>query len=218
MARALTDTVPHAAYCFRRLLGMSWNTVRAYAAASWWGVRMARHCRFGGAPSFYRHPGSHICIGSSCRFISSSLYNRAGVSQRCLISTLCPDARIEIGSGCGFSGTVIAAAHTIRIGDRVRVGANAVIMDTDWHTDDFRSGVNAPVCIEDDVWLGMYVTVLKGVTIGRGTLVGAHSLVTRSLPGHVVAAGSPAKILRTFTAEEISRLEDCSGINPPSAL
>jgi galactoside O-acetyltransferase len=54
--------------------------------------------------------------------------------------------------------------------------------------------------IEPDVWLGARVTVLDGVTIGRGSVVGAGAVVTRDLPPYSVAAGVPAKVLRTRQA------------------
>lgn len=65
--------------------------------------------------------------------------------------------------------------------------------------------VHRPVVLEDDVWLGAGVLVLPGVTIGRGTIVGAGSIVTRDLPPGVLAFGHPAKIQRVLTPED--RLE-----------
>lgn len=56
----------------------------------------------------------------------------------------------------------------------------------------------APVMIEDNVWLGEFVSVLPGTTIGTGTIVGANSVVTKSLPPYVIAVGSPAKIIKQF--------------------
>ena len=55
-----------------------------------------------------------------------------------------------------------------------------------------------PIVIEDNVWLGGHVTVLPGVTIGRNTVVGAGSVVTKDLPPNVVAAGNPACVIRTL--------------------
>ena len=115
-----------------------------------------------------------------------------------MISTLQDGAKLTIGEGCGFSGTVIACASRITIGCNVRCGANTLINDTDWHNDDPRSGPDAPVDIGDNVWLGVNVTMLKGVTIGEGTLVGAGSLVNKSLPVRVVVAGVPAKMVRSL--------------------
>jgi acetyltransferase-like isoleucine patch superfamily enzyme len=78
-----------------------------------------------------------------------------------------------------------------------------LITDTDWHMDDPRTGPDAPVTIEENVWLGANVTVLKGVTIGENTLVATGSLVTRSLPPNVVAGGMPAKVLKQIDAHQL---------------
>jgi len=86
-------------------------------------------------------------------------------------------------------------------------GANVTITDTDWHAIDFRDrfagrpGDTAPVVIGEDVWLGMNVTVLKGVRVGNRTVVAANSIVTRSLPAEVVAAGQPATVVRKLADE-----------------
>lgn len=61
-----------------------------------------------------------------------------------------------------------------------------------------------PVVIEDDVWCGANVTILKGVTIGRGSIVAAGAVVIRSFPPYSVIGGVPAKLLRMrFTSEQI---------------
>lgn len=58
-----------------------------------------------------------------------------------------------------------------------------------------------PVVIEDNVWLGEGVVVLPGVTIGKGSIVGANSVVTKSLPKYVIAVGSPAKPIKRYNFE-----------------
>ncbi|MBL0738865.1 acetyltransferase [Flavobacterium sp. GN10] len=58
-----------------------------------------------------------------------------------------------------------------------------------------------PVRIEDNVWLGEFVSVLPGTTIGKGTIVGANSVVSKSLPDYVIAVGSPAKPIKRFNFE-----------------
>ena|SRR3569833_3199784 len=58
-----------------------------------------------------------------------------------------------------------------------------------------------PVVIEDNVWLGEFVSVLPGVTIGKGTIVGANSVVSRSLPPYVIAVGTPAKVIKNYNFE-----------------
>ena len=166
------------------------------------GACLSHGCSFHGHSRFRRHPRSRIVIGSGCKFNSSPTSNLIGVNRPCIISTLAENAEIEIGSNCGFSGTVIGCAAKIILGDNVRCGANTLITDTDWHTDDLRTGPNAPVIIGKNVWLGINVIVLKGVTIGENTYVGAGSLVLRSLPPNVIAAGSPTRVIRSILIEK----------------
>lgn len=93
----------------------------------------------------------------------------------------------------------------------MQCGANTLITDSDAHSIDWEdrrrelghgpkpgdtSKSGEPVRINDDVWLGMNVTVLKGVEIGARTVVGAGSIVTHSLPQDCLAAGIPARVIR----------------------
>lgn len=193
-----TDSLPHLVHCFCRLIYKYCHTFSARILALWWGVSLGRKCSFNGMPKFRRHPRSRITIGARCTFNSSHSSNLIGVNRPCMVSTLAERAEIEIGANCGFSGTVIGCALKISIGQNVRCGANTLITDTDWHTDDFRSGPDAPIILGNNVWLGANVTVLKGVTIGENAFVATGSLVTRSLPPNTVAAGSPAKVIRSI--------------------
>lgn len=105
----------------------------------------------------------------------------------------------------------IAAHHSIRIGDRVLLASNVFITDHNHGTyngegphSDPRSAPAlrpismAPVVLEDDVWVGEYVTILPGVTIGRGTVIGSMSVVTRSIPPFSIAVGSPARVVKRY--------------------
>jgi acetyltransferase-like isoleucine patch superfamily enzyme len=199
MRKIERDSAPYIADRYLRMAGMQWHTFWAQWSARWWGVDLGRDCAFFGRPRFHRHPKSRITIGERCRFRSSPASNLIGVNRPCIIATLAPGAEIEVGSGSGFSGTVISAAQRITLGEDVRCGANTLITDTDWHTDDPRSGGVAPVTIGKNVWLGMNVSVLKGVTIGENVLVAAGSVVVDSLPDGVIAGGVPARILRKYT-------------------
>lgn len=84
----------------------------------------------------------------------------------------------------------------------MRCGANTLITDGDWHQDDPRSGELRPVNIGDNVWLGVNVTVLKGVTIGENTVMGAGSLVVKDIPANVIAAGNPCKVIKFIEPNE----------------
>ncbi len=196
------DSLPHMLECLRRIAITQWHTFWARLAAHWWGVNLGPGCAFNGLPRFRRHPGSRITIGAGCNFNSSPISTLIGVNHPCIVSTLTEGAEIHIGLNCGFSGTVIGCASKIVLDENVRCGANTLITDTDWHTDDPRTGPDAPVTIGKGVWLGVNVTVLKGVTIGENTLVAAGSLVTQTLPANVVAGGVPAKVLKEIGARD----------------
>jgi len=99
-------------------------------------------------------------------------------------------------------GVVITARISVRLGDRVRVGPNSIITDSDvplpgMDSERAASLANmAPVEIGDDVWLGARVTVLAGGHIGAGSVIGAGSIVLHAIPAGVLAAGNPARVIR----------------------
>ena len=170
-------------------------------------MKLGRGCIFHGRISWWRTPDSTIEIGQKCRFRSGKWSNRIGLNRPCMVSTLRHKARVSIGEDCGFSGTVIAAAESISIGSNVICGANVTITDTDWHhTDPTKrrdaAAQSAPIVVEDNVWLCMNVTVLKGVTIGCGSVIAANSVVTESIPDRVIAAGQPAKVVRKLAIQQ----------------
>ena len=172
----------------------------ARSLAALWGVEIGEGCVCYGRPIFRRVPESSIVIGDRCELRSARWSNQIGINRPCMITTLGRGARLRIGDDCGFSGAVVAAASEILIGNRVLVGANVTITDTDWHglQPDARRqpGDSEPVHIGDGVWLGLNVIVMKGVTIGRDSVIGAGSVVSASIPAGVIAAGQPARVLR----------------------
>lgn len=181
-------------------------------SAAWWGVKLGKKASFAGKCHFKRYPDTEIKIGDNCTFLSKSNANLIGIARPCMISTLASDykAKIDIGNNCGFSGTVIGAFKSIKIGDNVRCGANTLITDSDWHLDDPRSGPVRDIVIGDNVWLGINTVVLKGVTIGENSVIGANSVVTKSIPANVIAAGNPCRVIRplqssTSTSEHFSK-------------
>jgi acetyltransferase-like isoleucine patch superfamily enzyme len=169
--------------------------------AKWWGINIGKNVKFNGRCNFERFPGTEIFIGDNCKFLSRANSNLIGINRPCSIATLQSEfkAKLVIGNNCGFSGTVIGAFKLIRIGNNVKCGANTLITDSDWHLDDFRSGECLDIIIEDNVWLGINVVVLKGVTIGENSLIGANSVVTKSIPKNVIAAGNPCKVIKYLT-------------------
>lgn len=160
------------------------------------GIRFKKGIGFYGLMKFKKASKGIIEIGSKCKFRSKPSSNLIGINRPCIFSALSSDAHIKIGNNCGFSGTVIGCFSNITLGNNVRCGANTLITDSDWHIDDTRSGKPRPVIIENNVWLGVNVMVLKGVTIGENAVIGAGSVVTRDIPSNVVAAGNPCKVIK----------------------
>jgi len=98
--------------------------------------------------------------------------------------------------------TMFDAHRRIEIGARCMIGPYCYLTDSD-HGMGRRRGIkrqpmrSEPVILEDEVWLGANVVVLKGVRVGRGAVVGAGSVVTADIPPNAVAVGAPARVLRT---------------------
>lgn len=178
-----------------RLLSPYWRIVN-HISVYWWGVSIGKDCSFRGKAVWRMLPNTRIKVGSHCIFNSNHRSNTIGVYTPCMFSTIKEGAHIEIGDGCGFSGTVIGSALSITLGNNVRCGANTLITDSDWHFDDPRVGKDKPIIIGDNVWLGYGVKVLKGVHIGENSLIGACSVVTKDIPANVIAAGNPCKVIR----------------------
>jgi len=172
------------------------STILCYLKMHYWNIKIGPNCKFKGIIKIRKMPFSNINIGKSCIFNSSHTSNLIGINHPCIISTLSNNAQIKIGDNCGFSGTIIGAEQKIHIGNNVRCGANTIITDSDWHTGDSRIYGCKSVVIEDNVWLGLNVVVLKGVTIGRNSIIGANTTLTKSIPESVVVAGNPVKIIR----------------------
>ena len=110
-----------------------------------------------------------------------------------------PHGRLEIGDDVFVNnGSVLSASQLIRIGSRVNIAPDCVLIDNDFHgvADRDSAPKMAPIILEDDVWLGTRVVVLRGVTIGRGSVIAAGSVVTNDVPPGVLAGGVPAKVLK----------------------
>lgn len=107
--------------------------------------------------------------------------------------------KIEIGEGTTINyGTSISAASAISIGRNCLIGTYVNIMDCNFHNLSDRSwNMDAePIVIEDDVWLGNRCMIMKGVTVGRGSVVAACSLVTKNVPPNTMVMGVPARVIQ----------------------
>lgn len=112
---------------------------------------------------------------------------------------------LEIGSGVFINyGASLSAHDHVHIGDGSQIGTYAIMMDNDYHKVGQLDATpdSAPIILGKNVWLGVRVVVLKGVTIGDNSVIGAGSVVTKDVPANCLAAGVPAKVIRRFDAPE----------------
>jgi acetyltransferase-like isoleucine patch superfamily enzyme len=121
----------------------------------------------------------------------------------CYVEASRPEARIEIGDRTEFNNNLMLKSEGagIRVGRDGLFGADIQIFDSNFHDLDplRRRGGRprmAPVEIGDNVFVGMSVTILKGVTIGSDSVIGAGAVVSSSIPAGVIAAGNPARVVR----------------------
>ncbi|RVU91802.1 acetyltransferase [Flavobacterium columnare] len=118
---------------------------------------------------------------------------------------------IEIGNNVEINDDVhIGAVEKVIIEDNVLIASKVYIsdhnhgnykgdlQDSPLTTPNSRKIYTSPVFIRKNVWLGEFVCVLQGVTIGEGTIIGAMSVVTKNIPPYSIAVGSPAKVIKKF--------------------
>lgn len=143
--------------------------------------------------------GSHVTIAS--HFILADLYpSVSGVPK------------IIIGDGCTILYRFQCnAAQSVRIGQNVLIAANVLITDSDHVIEPGGIPVtknckfiSKPVCVEDNCWIGQNAVVLKGVTIGHDSIVGANSVVTHDVPPCSVVAGNPARVIKRLRSGDDS--------------
>ena len=158
--------------------------------------------RLYGIPIIQKHRLSTIKLGNYLNLRSTVRSNPLGPNHPVILCTWQAGAVLEIGDHFGMSGGSICASQQITIGDRVAVGANTIIIDTDFHPLNAElcrhkpeAAKAAPIVIEDDVFIGMNVLILKGVRIGRGSVIGAGSIVTKDVPSGAIVAGNPARVI-----------------------
>ena len=153
-----------------------------------------------------------IRIGNDFMFTSGDCINPISRNLRGCIYTE-QDAQITMGDRVGISSSSFWISKELTIGNDVKIGADTLIIDTDSHQIDYRlrkkfphnqeeahflnSQIHsAPITIEDDVWIGAKCIILKGVTIGARSIIGANSVVTKDIPINCIAAGNPCTIIK----------------------
>ena len=139
--------------------------------------------------------GGHLQIGENTAI-------KAGVA-------IDVEGELAIGANSFIgSGTIIVAAERIMIGEDCLIAAYATIRDQDHVIEDpltpyrTQGRISAPIIIGRNVWIGTKATILRGVTIGDNSVIGANSVVTNDVKSNCVAVGNPAKVVRRLGVGE----------------
>ncbi|NMG05379.1 acyltransferase [Brasilonema sp. UFV-L1] len=154
------------------------------------------------------------CFARFCSRINPALVVGANCTMDYVHFALGEAARVEIGDYCYLTSVILLCEQEICIGNYVVLGWNTTIADTDFHPiapaeriadaiacSPLGKGrprppvMRQPVTIEDNVWVGPNVTILKGVRIGTGAWIEPGALVTRNVPPHTRVLGNPAQVI-----------------------
>lgn len=142
---------------------------------------------------FMRGSNNRLVVGRGVKYSGGSLRFEG---ENCVI---------EVGDGTTVTSASLQAIESNR---QITVGKNCMFsLGIEVWTSDFHSIIDnesqqrinaaADIVIEDHVWVGAYALILKGVRLGKNSIIAARSTVTKDVPCNVVAAGSPAKVIRT---------------------
>ena len=168
-------------------------TVGRNSVVRWWGLRSVR-------------AGGVIRVGSDS-------------IVRCRIDFDSPQGQVQIGDRCFLGASHLVCHSGITLGDDVIMSWGVTVVDHDSHplswTDrqrdvsEWMQGIKrwdkvkiSPVRIESKAWVGFGASILKGVCIGEGAVIGANSVVTRDVPPYTVVAGNPARIVRHLQQDQ----------------
>lgn len=153
----------------------------------------------------YEPENSKIEIGKNLWMVSGE--GRSGITfySHAKFTTI-RSGQIKIGNNVALNGTVITSKKNIQIGDNCMIAPNVIIVDTDFHQhwppekrfQQVHSKYDKSVLIKSNVWIGMNTIILKGVTIGKNSIIGAGSVVTTDIPQNVIASGNPARVIKKF--------------------
>lgn len=152
--------------------------------------------------AFVRNNGS-LTIGDNAKINSNISSNPAGGPYKTAL-VVSKNAELHIGNNVGMSGATIVAQNSIVIEDYVMLGSGSCVFDTDFHSLDFEYRIakidnhmkTAPVKICRGAFIGARSLILKGVTIGEKSIIGAGSVVTKDVPSGEIWAGNPAKFIK----------------------
>ena len=144
--------------------------------------------------------GDNVDIGSFCRIAVSTEFAGHKVRSK-------NNVRLKIGNHVDVGhNTFISANNNIQIGNHVIMSSYVFITDHDHGFTDVSKNLHKQpltngghVIIGDNVFLGIKSSVLKNVTIGNHSVIGANSVVTKDIPPYTIATGNPAKVIKRYS-------------------
>lgn len=149
--------------------------------------------------------GGEINIGNNFRANSGVNYNYLGSNLRLVTGT---NGVLSIGNNVGISNSVIYCIDSVTIEDGVLIGGDCKIWDTDFHSlepklrgtpNEIQYAKKAPIIIREKAFIGGSTIILKGVTIGKNSVVAAGSVVYGSIPDNEIWGGNPAKKIMSLS-------------------
>lgn len=148
------------------------------------------------------HPDSEIVVGNNVRINSGFERNVVGGYRQMTID-IGSRAKLIIGNQTALSNSTIVCRQLIAIGDHVFIGGGCNIYDTDFHSldpqkrqDKFQVPMTAPIIFDNHCFIGAHTTILKGVTVGEGAIIGAGSVVAKNIPPYEIWAGNPVRFIK----------------------
>jgi len=155
-------------------------------------------------------------------YISRSYIGDIVAKEGCRIENAICSGKIVLDKFVSISGPstrLSSRIHGIKIGSFTSIASNVIIQE-DYHNKNritsyfisknvFKESLSndimskGPIIIEEDVWIGSNVVILSGVRIGRGSVIGAGSIVTKSIPRYSIVGGNPAKVLKKRFSDEV---------------
>lgn len=167
-------------------------------------VSIGQNCRFFNSRIFISGDNHHLIIGDDCIFKNTVIWFEDG------------NCKILIGKNTTVEGAHIAITEpdsTIKIGEDCMISSGIDIRNGDSHSIiDIENGKRInyarDITIENHVWIGKDVGILKGVTIGQNSIIGVRSLVTKSISKNSIAVGSPAEVVKTNVNWDRRRIYD----------
>lgn len=168
---------------FKKLIKVLFDVVISKTPESWRPLRnlcVRTFCKWG---------GRNISIGRNCRVHRNTVIgNNSGIGYGC-----------EVNNG-------------VTIGENVMMGPEVLIYTQNHYTANPNMPMRMqgmteikPVIIEDDVWIGARVCILPGVTVGKGSILGACAVVARNVPPYSVAVGNPARVVKTRVSNKTNK-------------